>query len=67
MEAADDEPVYLVMLVLAAAGDPGPNVALLAEIARLLRTPGLRQRLMSAATAEEVLTLLREAPELIGA
>jgi PTS system nitrogen regulatory IIA component len=60
-EAADDEPVYLVFLVLAEASNPGPHVHLLADIARLLKSPGLRQRLIEAKTPDEVIVLIREA------
>ena len=60
-EAADGEPVYLVFLVLAEADNPGPHVQLLADIARLLKTPGLRKRLVSAGSPDEVIRLIREA------
>lgn len=60
-EAADGQPVYLVFLVLAEAHNPGPHVQLLAEIARLLKTPGLRKRLVEAGRADEVIRLIHEA------
>jgi PTS system nitrogen regulatory IIA component len=60
-EAADGEPVYLVFLVLAEANNPGPHVQLLADIARLLKTPGLRKRLVSAGSPDEVIRLITEA------
>jgi len=60
-DAADGEPVYLVFLVLAAAGNPGPHVQLLADVARLLKTPGLRQQLIGAADAQALIGLIRDA------
>jgi len=57
-EAADGEPVYLVFLVLAEANNPGPHVQLLADIARLLKTPGLRQRLVAADSPDDVMRLI---------
>ena len=60
-EAADDEPVFLVFLVLAEENNPGPHVQLLADVARLLKAPGLRQRLIAAKSADEILALIREA------
>ena len=59
-EAADGEPVYLVFLVLAEANNPGPHVQLLADIARLLKTPGLRQRLVAADSPDGVMRLIGE-------
>jgi PTS system nitrogen regulatory IIA component len=60
-EAADGEPVYLVFLVLAEADNPGPHVQLLADIARLLKTPGLRKRLTAAGSPDDVMRLIDEA------
>lgn len=60
-DAADGAPVYLVFLVLAEAHNPGPHVQLLADIARLLKTPGLRRQLVEAASPDEVIRLIREA------
>jgi mannitol/fructose-specific phosphotransferase system IIA component (Ntr-type) len=57
-EAIDDQPVHLVFLLLARADDPGPHVRALAEIARLVQTPGFYRRLSEAQSAQEVLDLL---------
>jgi len=53
--------LFLVFLVLAEADNPGPHVQLLADIARLLKTPGLRQRLVAAGSPDEVISLIRGA------
>jgi mannitol/fructose-specific phosphotransferase system IIA component (Ntr-type) len=57
-DAIDNQPVHLVFLLLARADDPGPHVRALAEIARLVQTPGFYRRLSEARSAQEVLDLL---------
>jgi len=58
-EAADDQPVYVVFLVLAEANNPGPHVQCLGEIARLLQVPGLNDRLRRCTTPQEVIAAIR--------
>jgi PTS system fructose-specific IIC component len=58
-DAADDQPVYVVFLVLAEANNPGPHVQCLGEIARLLQVPGFYERLRRCSSAQEVLTTIR--------
>jgi mannitol/fructose-specific phosphotransferase system IIA component (Ntr-type) len=58
-ETPDNEPVRVVFLMLADAGNPGPHVECLAEIARLLQVPGLCDRLRSARTPAEALAVIR--------
>ena len=58
-ETPDNEPVHLVFLMLADAGNPGPHVECLAEIARLLQVPGLCDRLRSARTPAEALAVIK--------
>ena len=59
-DSVDGEPVHVVFLVLAEANNPGPHVAALAEIARLLQVPGFCRRLSEAPTAEAVLDIFNE-------
>jgi len=56
--AIDDEPVHAVFLLLARMDDPGPHVRALAEISRLVQTPGLYRRLTEAKSPREVLDIL---------
>ena len=58
-DSADGAPVHVVFLVLADAAHPGPHVECLAEIARLLRTPGFYRRLVACRNAEEAYEILR--------
>jgi len=53
-DSADGAPVHLVLLVIADARHPGPHVECLAEIARLLRTPGFCRGMVGCSTVQEV-------------
>ena len=57
-DSIDDEPVRVIFLLLARVDDPGPHVRALAEIARLILTPGLYRKLSEAKSAHEVLDIL---------
>ena len=56
--AVDGDPVHVVFLLLAPVNDPGPHIRALAEIARLVQTPGFYRKLTEAKTAAEVLDVL---------
>ena len=58
-DSLDEEPVYVVLMVLAEAGNPGPHIEALAEIARLFGKPGFTERIRDAKTADEILELIR--------
>jgi len=62
-DAVDGEPIHLVFLVLARTGNPGPHVEALAEIARLIQTPGFYRKVCEARTPEEAMALVREEEE----
>ena len=57
-DAADGEPVRLVVLLLASSQQSGPHVRMLAEIARLLEIPGFYRKAVSAGTVAELLALI---------
>jgi len=57
-DATDGETVQAVFLLLAPVDDPGPHVRTLAEIARLVQTPGFCRKLTEAADPDEVLQIL---------
>ena len=57
-DAVDGDPVHVVFLLLARVDDPGPHVRALAEIARLVQTPGFYRKLTEAKTAAEALDVL---------
>jgi PTS system fructose-specific IIC component len=58
-QAADQQPVYVVFLVLADVNNPGPHVQCLGEIARLLSVPGFYDRLRRCTSARDVLAAIR--------
>ncbi len=58
-ESLDGEPVHVVIMVLAEAGNPGPHIEALAEISRLFALPGFMQRIREAHSAGEILELVR--------
>jgi len=57
-DAIDGVPVRAVFLLLARTDDPGPHVRALAEIARLVQTPGFYRKLAEARSPKDVLNLL---------
>ncbi|HUW99639.1 MAG TPA: PTS sugar transporter subunit IIA [Phycisphaerae bacterium] len=57
-DSIDGEPVHAVFLLLARVNDPGPHIRALAEIARLVQTPGLYRRLVEARSVKNVLAIL---------
>jgi mannitol/fructose-specific phosphotransferase system IIA component (Ntr-type) len=62
-EALDDQPVHVVIMVLAEMGNPGPHIQALAEISRLFSLPGFAESIRQAGTVQEVLDLLRREEE----
>jgi len=64
-DAIDGQPAHVIFLVLAESDNPGPHVALLAGISRLLGRPGFIRRLREARTSEEALGVIRAAEEEI--
>jgi PTS system fructose-specific IIA component/PTS system nitrogen regulatory IIA component len=59
-DSIDGEKSLLVFLLLARNDDPGPHVRALAEIARLIQTPGFYRKLTGARSAREILDILDE-------
>lgn len=57
-DSIDGDPVHVVFLLLAPVDDPGPHVRALAEIARLVQTPGFYRKLVEAKSAAEALDVL---------
>lgn len=59
-KSIDNQPVYLVFMLLAPISCGGPYLKLLARISRLLRSADFRGSLMSAKTDEEILNIIQE-------
>jgi mannitol/fructose-specific phosphotransferase system IIA component (Ntr-type) len=58
-DSLDEEPVYVVLMVLAEASNPGPHIEALAEISRLFAVPGFTEKVRDIKTADELLALIR--------
>lgn len=59
-DSIDGKPVHAAFLLLAQANNPGPHLAALAEIARILEFPTVRNTLFAARTSAEVLQIIRK-------
>ena len=59
--AADGQPVRLLFLVLSPADAPALHLQALARISRVIRVPGVLDRVSEAATAGEIATALKDA------
>ncbi len=59
-QAADGEYSYIFFLLLAPPGSSGPHVAALAEIARLVQPPLIRDKLKNASSPEEVIDIITQ-------
>lgn len=57
-DALDGEPVHLVVLLLASIDEPGPHLQALAEVSRLVNTPGFCRKAFAAETTAELLDLI---------
>ena len=57
-DSADGHPVRLVVLLLANAGQPGPHVWALAEVARLVHIPEFVRKAVGANTPAELLDII---------
>ena len=60
-QSADGKPSYLFFFLLAPEAAAGPNVKVLAQIARLTSDPGFCKDLRAAETPDEVLNIIKEA------
>jgi PTS system fructose-specific IIC component len=57
-----DEPVRLVFLLISPGADPKAHLTLLADIARLVAKPEVREAMLAAATPDDITGLLRSRP-----
>lgn len=57
-DAMDGNPCHIFILTLSPENRVGPHIQFLAEISKMLGRPELREKLLAADTAEEILNLL---------
>lgn len=58
-DSLDGEPVYVVLMVFAEEGNPGPHIEALAEVSRLFSIPGFTEKIREAKDPAEVLQLIK--------
>ena len=56
--AMDKKPSHIFILTLSPENRAGPHIQFLAEISKVLSRPELREKLLNAATADEIFNLL---------
>lgn len=61
-EAIDGEPVDVIFLLLAPAGAGADHLKALARVARMLREPGIHERIRAARDADALYAVLTETP-----
>jgi mannitol/fructose-specific phosphotransferase system IIA component (Ntr-type) len=59
-DSLDGKPVHLVVMILSEPGNPGPVIQALAAVCRVFSKPSVRESLLAAQSAAEVLTLIRQ-------
>ena len=59
--ASDDQPVRFFVVVLSPPDKPAAHLQILSQVARILKRSEVRQRLLKAADADEVLAIVHEA------
>ena len=52
--------MYVVLMVFAEIGNPGPHIEALAETSRLFSIPGFTRKVRDAGTPERLLALIAE-------
>ncbi len=57
-DAMDGKPCHIFILTLSPENRAGPHIQFLAEISKVLSRPNLREQLLSATSADEMLNLL---------
>ena len=62
-EALDGEPAYVFFLLVSPANVSGPHIKALARISRLLKNDDFKKRLVSAATAAEIVAVIESEEE----
>ena len=57
-DSMDGKPAHIFIMTLSPENRAGPHIQFLAEISRALSRPDLREKLLNAASADEILNLL---------
>ena len=62
-EALDGEPAYVFFLLVSPANVSGPHIKALARISRLLKNDDFKKKLITASSAEEIISAIRAEEE----
>jgi DNA integrity scanning protein DisA with diadenylate cyclase activity/mannitol/fructose-specific phosphotransferase system IIA component (Ntr-type) len=62
-DALDGNPVHLIFLLLGDRDRPDEHILLLAEVARLLKVPGVQQMILAARSTQEIYDILTNPEE----
>jgi mannitol/fructose-specific phosphotransferase system IIA component (Ntr-type) len=62
-EAVDDEPVYIVFLLLGSPDQPSLTIEALADIGVVVQLPDVQKRLLTARDEGQVINIIAEAQE----
>lgn len=62
-DTLDQEPVYLLMLIVSPSNTVGPHIKALSSVARIMADAEVRGELIKAKTPAEFLNILREAED----
>jgi len=62
-DTLDQEPVYLLMLIVSPSNTVGPHIKALSSVARIMADADVRSNLIQAKTPAEFLSVLREAED----
>lgn len=62
-DTLDQEPVYLLMLIVSPSNTVGPHIKALSSVARIMADAEVRSELIQASSAAEFLNTLREAED----
>ncbi len=62
-EAVDDEPVYIVFLLMGSPDQPSTTIEALADIGSIVQIPTVYDQLLAADDPEDVITIIAEAQD----
>lgn len=62
-EALDNEPVYLLILIVSPGNTVGPHIKALSSVSRLMADANVRQELIKSQTPSDFLGVLRQAED----
>jgi len=59
-DSLDGKPAHFIFLVLSPIDTSGPHIQALAQISRKIKSPGIREQLLKATSAEDIIKILSQ-------